>query len=234
MLELSTVNAFYGQSHILHDVRLAMGENARVAIVGRNGAGKTTLLKSIMNAGPRVAGAITFRSELLGDMPANRRSRRGLSLVPEDRRIFEHLTTYENLRIAQHGVGQGRARVDIDELLDSFPMLAALRNRLGAKMSGGQQQMLAVARGISARPYLLLLDEPTEGLAPAIVEELAEKVTSCCEKYGIALLLAEQSIWFARQCTNLAVVLDTGRIAFAGTWQDFDLSIDKIRRYLAF
>jgi branched-chain amino acid transport system ATP-binding protein len=234
MLELAAINAFYGESHILHDVSLSMDDGARVAVVGRNGAGKTTMLKSIMNAGPRVAGAITFRSELLGEAPPNRRSRLGLALVPEDRRIFGHLTTYENLKIAQHGSGNGRERVDIAELLASFPMLGPLRNRLGSKMSGGQQQMLAVARGIAARPYLMLLDEPTEGLAPAIVEELADKVTSCCEKYGIALLLAEQSIWFARQCTHRAIVLDTGRIAFAGSWQEFDRSIEEIRRYLAF
>jgi ABC-type branched-subunit amino acid transport system ATPase component len=234
MLELAAINAFYGQSHILHDVSLAMAEGARVAIVGRNGSGKTTLLKSIMNAGPRVAGSVTFRSQVLGDTPPNRRARLGLTLVPEDRRIFGHLTTYENLEIAQYGAGTDRARVDIEELLAGFPMLGPLRDRLGSRTSGGQQQMLAVARGIAARPHLMLLDEPTEGLAPSIVEELAGTVTACCAKYGIALLLAEQSIWFARQCTETAIVIDTGRITFAGTWQEFDRSIDDIRWHLAF
>jgi ABC-type branched-subunit amino acid transport system ATPase component len=234
MLELAAINAFYGQSHILHDVSLSMSEGARVAIVGRNGAGKTTLLKSIMNAGPKVAGAITFRSQLLGDTPPNRRSRLGLTLVPEDRRVFGDMTTYQNLRLAQYGASGDRAAIDLDELLDSFPMLGPLRDRLGSQMSGGQQQMLAVARGISARPHLMLLDEPTEGLAPAIVEELADKVRSCCERYGISLLLAEQSIWFARQCTERALVVDTGRIAFEGSWQDFDGSIEQIQRHLAF
>jgi ABC-type branched-subunit amino acid transport system ATPase component len=234
MLELVAINAFYDQSHILHDISLSMGEGARVAVLGRNGSGKTTLLKSIMNAGPRVVGTVTFRSQVLGDRPPNQRTRLGLTLVPEDRRVFGHLTTYENLKIAQYGSIQDRAFADVDELLARFPMLRPLRDRPGSRMSGGQQQMLAVARGISARPYLMLLDEPTEGLAPTIVEELAEQVVSCCETYAIGLLLAEQSIWFARQCTDRAIVIDTGRIAFAGTWQDFDRSIEQIHRHLAF
>jgi branched-chain amino acid transport system ATP-binding protein len=234
MLEVAALNAFYDQSHILHDIDLSLGEGARVAVLGRNGAGKTTLLKSIMNAGPRVVGRVTFRSQLLGARPPNERARLGLALVPEDRRVFGHLTTIENLEIAQYGAGAGRPPVDIDALLQHFPMLAPLRERPGARMSGGQQQMLAVARGIAARPYLMLLDEPTEGLAPAIVEELAAQVVACCATYAIGLLLAEQSIWFARQVTERAIVLDTGRIVFAGSWEEFDRASDQIQRHLAF
>src|SRR5438477_1478268 len=184
MLELVAINAFYDQSHILHDVSLSLGEGARVAILGRNGAGKSTLLKSIMNAGPRVVGTVTFRSQVLGNRAPNQRTRLGLALVPEDRRVFGHLTTYENLKIAQYGALRARGLVDIDELLARFPMLGPLRDRPGARMSGGQQQMLAVARGIAARPHLMLLDEPTEGLAPTIVEDLAEQIVSCCGTYG--------------------------------------------------
>ncbi len=234
MLELAAINAFYDQSHILHDISLTMGEGARVAILGRNGSGKTTLLKSIMNAGPRVVGSVRFKARDLGDLPPNQRARLGLTLVPEDRRIFGHLTTYENLKLAQYGTVRGRELPEIDALLDRFAMLRPLRDRPGSKMSGGQQQMLAVARGVAARPFLMLLDEPTEGLAPTIVEQLAEQVVACCEGYGIALLLAEQSIWFARQCTDLAIVIDTGRIAFTGTWQEFDRSIEQVQRHLAF
>ena len=233
MLDLVAINAFYDHSHILHDISLSMAEGARVAVLGRNGAGKTTLLRSIMNAGPRVVGTIKFRSQVLDAHPPNQRTRLGLALVPEDRRIFGHLTTYENLKIAQYGTIRDRALADVDELLLRFPMLHPLRDRLGSRMSGGQQQMLAVARGIAARPYLMLLDEPTEGLAPTIVEELAEQVVSCCETYGIGLLLAEQSIWFARQCTDHAIVIDTGRVAFAGSWHEFDRSIEQIQRHLA-
>jgi len=234
MLDLLSVDAFYDQSHILHDITFSMAEGARVAVLGRNGAGKTTLLKSIMNAGPRVDGTIRFRSRDLGRLAPNDRARLGLSFVPEDRRVFGHLTTYEKLQIAQYGFHRGRKPVDPDELLRRVPMLGPLRDRHGSRMSGGQQPMLAGARGVSARPCLMLLDEPTEGLAPTIVEELAEQVVSCCDTFGIALLLAEQSIWFARQCTRHVIVIDTGRIAFSGSWPDFDRAKEQIQRHLAF
>lgn len=233
MLELSTVNAFYGQSHILHDINLAVPDQARIAILGRNGAGKSTLLKSIMNAGPQATGSIRFRTKDLGGAAANQRARLGLALVPEDRRIFSHLTTFENLEISQYAAGGERERIPAAEVIERFPMLAPLRDRLGSQMSGGQQQMLAVARAIAARPYLMLLDEPTEGLAPVIVASMASELVACCDRYQVGLLLAEQSIWFARQCTSSVIVLDTGRIVFSGSWSDFDAAQDRIQRHLA-
>lgn len=233
MLELSHVNAFYGQSHILHDVSFSMAEGARMAILGRNGAGKSTLLKSIMNAGPRVEGAISFRDRQLEGTAVDQRARLGLSLVPEERRIFGHLSSYENLKIARYGAASEREPIDVDALIGRFPMLVPLRDRPGSQMSGGQQQMLAVARGIASRPHIMLLDEPTEGLAPVIVAELARDVVACCKDYGIGLLLAEQSIWFARQCTDHVLIVDTGRIAFSGSWQEFDDNPEKARRHLA-
>jgi ABC-type branched-subunit amino acid transport system ATPase component len=233
MLELSQVNAFYGQSHILHDISFSMAPGARVAILGRNGAGKSTLLKSIMNAGPRVEGTVRFRDQELGNLAVDQRARKGLALVPEERRIFGHLTSYENLQIAQYGAASERETIDIDTLIGRFPMLVPLRDRPGSQMSGGQQQMLAVARGIASRPHVMLLDEPTEGLAPVIVSELARDVVACCKDYGIGLLLAEQSIWFARQCTDHVLIVDTGHIAFSGSWQEFDDNPEKARRHLA-
>ncbi|MET0427159.1 MAG: ABC transporter ATP-binding protein [Microvirga sp.] len=234
MLDVVSINGFYDQSHILHDITFSMAEGARTAVLGRNGAGKSTLLKSIMNAGPRVVGTVRFKDRDLRNLPPNGRTRLGLSLVPEDRRVFGHLTTYENLKMAQYAAAGDRERIDLDELIGRFPMLKPLRDRPGSRMSGGQQQMLAVARGIAARPSLMLLDEPTEGLAPAIVEELAEELVACCDTYGIGLLLAEQSIWFARQCTEHVMVIDTGRLVFAGSWLDFDGSSETIQRHLAF
>ncbi|MET0606465.1 MAG: ABC transporter ATP-binding protein [Beijerinckiaceae bacterium] len=233
MLELAGVNAYYGQSHILHDIKLSVQQGERIAVLGRNGSGKTTLLKSIMNAGPTVQGSIHFRSRDLAGLQANQRARLGLALVPEDRRIFGHLTSVENLEISQYAACKDREAISADELLGRFPMLAPLRDRLGSQMSGGQQQMLAVARGIAARPYLMLLDEPTEGLAPLIVSELATEVVSCCERYDVGLILAEQSIWFARQCTGRVIVVDAGRIAFAGSWSEFDDASARIQRHLA-
>jgi ABC-type branched-subunit amino acid transport system ATPase component len=221
-IELRSVNSFYGQSHVLHDVRLSLRPGERVAILGRNGAGKTTLLKSILNAGPRVAGEIVFEGRMLGDMPVFQRARLGIALVPEDRRILNHLTVLENIAMSRFSCGPARAAIDPGEMVRKFPMLEPLQRRYGGQLSGGQQQVLATARAVAARPSLLLLDEPTEGLAPVIVEQLARDLVDVCQRSGNSLLLSEQNIWFARRCTTRLYVLETGRIVFDGDWPTFD------------
>lgn len=233
MLEVDRINAFYGKAHILHDVALNIGKGERVCVLGRNGAGKSTLLKSIMNAGPTVRGDIRLDGKVLGSSSASNRVRLGMSLVPEDRRIFTHITVGENIRLAQYGTERGSGLPSLAEVIAKFPLLTDLVDRPGGQLSGGQQQVLAVARSIAARPRLMLLDEPTEGLAPVIVEDLAEKVVEACNADGIALLLAEQSLWFARQCTSRVMVLDSGSIVFSGGWDEFDASSSIIERYLA-
>ncbi len=233
MLELQGVNSFYGQAQALHDVALSLAEGERMSVLGRNGAGKRTLLQSVMNAGPTVRGDVRLDGRPLGRISASDRVRLGVSLVPEDRRIFTHITVVENIRLAQHGVERRIGLPTIDDVIAMFPMLKDLTRRLGGQLSGGQQQLLAVARSIAARPRLMLLDEPTEGLAPVIVEDMASKITAACETFKTALLLAEQNIWFARQCTSRVAVLDSGRLMFSGTWAEFDASADLIERYLA-
>jgi len=227
MLKVTELDAFYGGSHILHRVCLTVPQAGRVALVGRNGAGKSTLLKSVMNAGPRTEGTITFGSQALGTLPAFRRARLGLCLVPEDRRIFGHMTVLENIRFAMRTAG------DPASVLAHFPMLAGLEARLGSQLSGGQQQMLAVARAVAAQPRLLLLDEPTEGLAPVIVEQMAEAVRSLAARERLALLLCEQNLWFARACTEHVYILDGGTIVFSGDWDSFDRNEATVHRYLA-
>jgi len=233
MLELKHVNSFYGQAHILHDVSLKLAAGERVAVVGRNGAGKSTLLKTIMNADPIVRGDVRFDGKSLGNKRASDRVRLGISLVPEDRRIFTHLTVGENIKLAQYGTELKQGLPTIDEVVGKFPMLTDLVDRLGGQLSGGQQQVVAIARSIAARPRLMLLDEPTEGLAPVIVEDLADKIIEACDAYGIALLLAEQNLWFARKCTSRVLLLDSGAIVFSGEWTEFDQSADLVERYLA-
>ena len=233
MLEVSGLDAFYGDSHVVQGVSLAVGERARVALIGRNGVGKTTVLKSIMNAGPRVSGKVAWDGQALGDMPSYRRVRLGLCLVPEDRRILPDITVLENLEMAYRGVRDVRDARPPREVLEAFPMLTPLAARPGARLSGGQQQMLAVARAIVARPRLMLLDEPTEGLAPVIVQQLARAVVDTCKEAGTALLLCEQNSWFARRCTDFVYVLDSGRIVFSGDWTAFDGDELIKRRYLA-
>jgi len=233
MLSIDNINAFYGDSRILHDLSLSMGDRQRIAILGRNGAGKSTLLKSIMNAGPTITGRILWNSEDLGVTPAFKRSRMGLCLVPEDRRIIGHLTVLENLKMASGGVPKGIRQGNAEEVLRRFPLLAPFRDRKGAFLSGGQQQVLALARAALSQPRLLLLDEPTEGLAPIIVQTLVNDVATMCAANDSALLLCEQNIWFAQKCTDYVYVLDSGRIVFGGTWSDFENNREIRARHLA-
>ena len=233
MLEIRELDAFYGDSHILHGAQIDVAAGQRVALLGRNGAGKSTLLKSVMNAGPRVRGTLRFDGRDLAALPTHQRTRMGVSLVPEDRRIFTHLTVDENLVIARYGSSPARPPIGPDDIVARFPMLAPLRQRYGGQLSGGQQQLLAVARAMAANPSLLLLDEPTEGLAPIIVEEMARDVVRTCSEKNVALLLCEQNIWFARRCTQRVYVMDTGRIVFHGDWDDFDRHPEVQQRYLA-
>ncbi len=233
MLDVQNLNAYYGDSHTLQNVHLRVPTQGRVAVLGRNGAGKTTLLKSIMNGGPRVLGEVQWQGESLGSTAAFRRARKGMALVPEDRRIFAHLSVVENLTLAEQAIPSGRAALPTADLLRHFPMLEPLQARYGNQLSGGQQQMVAVARGLAANPKLLLLDEPTEGLAPVIVEELAQSVRTVCDHYEIGLLLSEQNLWFARKCTDHLYVLDGGRVVFEGDWARFDRQPEIKTKYLA-
>lgn len=232
MLEARGLEAFYGDSHILHGIDLDIPAGGRVALLGRNGAGKSTFLKSLTNAGPVVKGCLRWNGQDLAGTSSHERAHLGIGFVPEDRRILCGLTVLENLKMAWTGTPKARRQYSPDEVLSQFPMLEPLKDRHGGFLSGGQQQLLALARAAIAMPRLLLLDEPTEGLAPVIVEQLARDVLDICRRSGSALLLCEQSVWFSRRCTEFVHLIDTGRLVFSGTWEQFDAN-DKIRmRYL--
>lgn len=232
MLEVRNLEARYGDSLILNGVELQVAAGQGVALLGRNGAGKTTLLKSVVGGGPKVSGEVRFLGKDLRQVPIHQRARAGLALVPEDRRIFAHLNVEENLLMARHASGEAGC-LSLDEVYGLFPMLADLKGRMGNQLSGGQQQILAVARGLMSRPKCMLLDEPTEGVAPLLVKQMAEQVNSARRQQGAALLLAEQNLWFSRQCTDFVYVIDTGEIVFKGDWQQFDSQPDIAGRYLA-
>jgi branched-chain amino acid transport system ATP-binding protein len=233
MLQVENLNAYYGQSHILQDVNLSIAAGQRTTVLGRNGAGKSTLLKSIANSGPRVDGQVRFDGEALGKRAWFRRAKGGLAFVPEDRRIFTHITVEENIELGRFGASVDRPAIAPAQIYEWFPMLGPLRERLGGHLSGGQQQMLAVARAVASRPKILLLDEPTEGLAPVIVEDLAKIVSRICTELGITMLLVEQNIWFGRQTTSNVYVLGTGAVVFSGTWEEFDADETIRNRHLA-
>lgn len=233
MLELRNISAFYGDSLALNGISLQVRPRQGVAILGRNGAGKSTLFKSIVGSGPAVQGEVLLDGQPLARRSTHERIRAGIAFVPEDRRIFPHLTVEENLEIARHGARPGHACHEAQQSYQLFPLLADLKERMGTQLSGGQQQILAVARGMVARPQYLLLDEPTEGVAPLIVQQMAEQIGHACAQEGIALVVAEQNVWFARQCSEYVYVMDTGQVVFEGTWEDYDANPQVAEKYLA-
>lgn len=232
LLEIRDCDAFYDDSHVLHAVSMRIAAGSGVALLGRNGAGKSTLLKSILGAGPTVRGDILLDGASIAGTPAHQRAAMGLSLVPEDRRIFPHITVAENLLMARRAARPGTEPLLPQDVVALFPMLDGLLDRMGYQLSGGQQQILAVARGLVPRPQLLLLDEPTEGLAPIIVQDMARQMARIRAQGTGGLLLAEQNVSFARHCTETVFVIDTGRIVFAGSWPEFDINAERVERYL--
>ena len=216
MLAVEALDAWYGQAQILYGVSLAVGAGECVALVGRNGAGKSTTMKAVMGLMAKKRGRIAFRGRDISALPAYRIGRMGLGWVPEDRRIFTDLTVRENLAVARQPKREGAPEWTPERLYALFPNLGAMPDRPGGRMSGGEQQMLTVARTLMGNPYLVLLDEPSEGVAPIIVEEMARMIAAL-KAAGVAILLSEQNLHFARLVSDRAVVLEKGEVKFEGT-----------------
>lgn len=232
MIKLENVHSFYGTSHILQGIDLFIEEGELVSLLGRNGAGKTTTIKTIMGLLTPKEGQITFRGEVISMLKPFQIARKGIAYVPEERAIFAHLSLIENLEIAQMGMGNSlKGTWSLARIFDKFPKLAARRTHRGADLSGGEQQMLAIARALMSEPELLLLDEPSEGLAPIIVQEL-KKISQEILEEGMTILLVEQNL---DMCTALArrhYVLDQGRIVYHGTNKEFIENEEIKNRYL--
>ena len=216
LLEVDGLNAWYGAAHILHGVSLNVGRGEVVALMGRNGAGKSTTLKSIAALVPRREGAIRFMGEAIDRKASHQIAQRGLGYVPEDRRIFTELTVLENLEVGrqkprQWPDGSAVPHWTPEKLFTLFPNLGEMPDRLGGRMSGGEQQMLSVARTLMGQPYLVLLDEPSEGVAPVIVEQMARTILEL-KAQGIGILLSEQNLPFAEVVADRAYVLEKGQI----------------------
>ena len=216
MLEVAQLDAWYGRAQILYGVSLAVGAGECVALVGRNGAGKSTTMKAIMGLMAKKSGRVAFRGRDISSLPPYRIGRLGLGWVPEDRRIFTDLTVRENLSVARQPPRDGAPEWTPEKLYALFPNLGAMPDRPGGRMSGGEQQMLTVARTLMGNPYLVLLDEPSEGVAPLIVEEMARMIVAL-KQAGVAILLSEQNLHFARLVSDRAVVLEKGEVKFAGS-----------------
>jgi branched-chain amino acid transport system ATP-binding protein len=233
MLEVRNLHARYGDSRVLFGLDLRVPRGAGVALLGRNGAGKSTLMKALVDAGPASTGEILLQGRSLAGLPTESRARLGLTLVPEDRRIFTNLTVRQNLELAHHALAGQRRALPVDEMGRLFPLLPPLLDRLGYQLSGGQQQLVAVVRGLMASPTLLLLDEPAEGLAPRLAMDLAQEVRRARETLGLSVLVAEQNVAYARQCTEHVYVMDSGKLVFQGDWAAFDAQPELKTRYLS-
>jgi branched-chain amino acid transport system ATP-binding protein len=232
MLTVSNINSFYGAAHILHDVSLTISQGEAVALLGRNGAGKSTLMKSIIGIVSPRSGKITFDGKEVSGLEPFVIARRGIGFVPEDRRIFVSLTVEENLEVGRRSAPAGRESWTPEKLYSIFPNLAEMRGRLAAHMSGGEQQMLTVARTLMGNPSLILLDEPSEGLSPKIVEQVAQAISRVTAS-GVTVLLSEQNMHFASLVSERAYVIEKGQIKFSGTIDSLRSNDDIRRNYLA-
>jgi len=216
MLEFDRVNVHYGKNHVLKNVSVRVGEGEVVSLIGANAAGKTTALRTALGLKNATSGSLRFAGEDITRLATHERVNRGLVLVPEGRQAFVKFTVVENLLMgAYHRADRDQAQKEIDIVFDMFPWLRERRAQKAGSMSGGEQQMLAIARGLMARPKCLLLDEPTLGLAPIIVEEIARTVRRLADA-GMTILLAEQNVAIALACAGRAYVLESGNISLEG------------------
>lgn len=219
MLDVSGLNAFYGKAQMLFDVTLQVGPGEVVALMGRNGAGKSTTIKSIMGMLQHAPGRVHFMGYDISGLAPFQIARRGLGFVPEDRRVFSELSVMQNLEVGRRPARTGIPPWTPDRLFALFPNLGEMPDRPGGSMSGGEQQMLTVARTLMGNPLLLMLDEPSEGVAPVIVEQMAHMITQL-KQQGLAILLSEQNLHFARLVCDRAYVLEQGQIRFSGSMRE--------------
>jgi branched-chain amino acid transport system ATP-binding protein len=231
-LAVEGLNSHYGPAHILFDVALEVGDGEVVALLGRNGAGKSTTFRSIVGLVAQRSGRIVFEGSDVSNQPTHAIVSRGLGYVPEERRIFTDLTVDENLEVGRQPVRTGAPHWTRDKLFSLFPNLGEMRDRVGGRMSGGEQQMLTIARSLMGNPSLLLLDEPSEGLAPKIVEQMIDAILTM-KREGVSMLVSEQNLHFARLICDRAYIIERGRICFCGTMAELDARPDIRDAHLA-
>jgi len=236
MLVAENLSAWYGAARILYDLNFQVGRGEVVALMGRNGAGKSTTIKTIMGLMARRTGTVRFNDEDISNRKPFEIARLGLGFTPEDRRIFVDLTVMENLDVGRQPArrfadGKQAPSWTPGQLFKLFPNLAEMPDRLGGRMSGGEQQMLTVARTLMGNPLLVLLDEPSEGVAPLIVEQMAQTILEL-KKQGLSILLSEQNVHFARLVSDRVYVLEKGQIHWQGSVAELDASPEVQRTYL--
>ena len=233
ILDVKHIYTSYGLSQILFDVSLQIDEGECVCLLGRNGVGKTTTLRSIMGLTPPRQGEVLYRDQPITGKPAFRVAKMGIGFVPEDRRIFPDLSVRENLDVARKSPASPHTTEwTVDRVYEIFPVLENLNNRKGGYLSGGEQQMLTVGRTLMGNPDLILLDEPSEGLAPLVVRDLATQIRRLKDE-GITILLSEQNAKFAIALSDHAYILEKGQVRFSGTIEDLQENEEVRQQYLA-
>ncbi|TQN42804.1 amino acid/amide ABC transporter ATP-binding protein 2 (HAAT family) [Blastococcus colisei] len=230
---LGDLHAYYGSSHVVKGLNFEVGRGHGMAILGRNGAGKSTTLRSGMGLLAKTTGTVMLNGTDVQRESPYKRARRGLALVFEDRRIFPGLTVTQNLEVPSQKTAS--KQLALDDVYDMFPLLAGMRTRDAGRLSGGEQQMLAIARAVRARPSVLLLDEPSEGLAPRIVEDLVDTIKDLRRQLSLTIVVAEHKQWFSREVTETVGVLasESGTMVFQGRWDEFDAHPEVAERYLS-
>ena len=229
-LEIDAIQSFYGSSHVLHGVSLTVPAGGMVSVLGRNGTGKTTLLRAVIGVLPPKAGSIVFNGTDITHLKSHTRAKLGISYVPQGREIIPDLTVGENLTLAMIGKGIKNGAPP-DFIFDYFPALKPLIDRRGGVLSGGQQQQLAIARALVQEPELLLMDEPTEGLQPSVVEEIQEIIKRIHTEHDCSILLVEQNLDFVREVTQRFAMMENGRIQIAGGIEE--LTEDVVKAHLS-
>ena len=224
-LTVSGLNSHYGPAHILFDIALEVGDGEVVALLGRNGAGKSTTFRSIVGLVEQREGQIMFEGKDISAAPTHEIVRAGLGYVPEERRIFTELSVEENLEVGRQSQRPNAPYWTREKLYRLFPNLGEMKNRAGGRMSGGEQQMLTIARTLMGNPSLVLLDEPSEGLSPKIVEQMVDAILTM-KKEGVSMVVSEQNLHFARLISDRAYIIERGRICFEGTMAELDARPD--------
>ena len=230
MLEVREIHSFYGKSHILFGISLEVNKGKIVGLMGRNGAGKSTTLKSMIGIVSPQSGSILFQNEEIMGLPPFRIARKGMGYVPEDRRVFSDLTVFENLEIMISKRRESERNWTIEKIFDIFPKLKDLKSSRGMELSGGEQQMLTIARTLMADPCFLLLDEPAEGLAPLIVQELGKLIQRISQE--ITILLAEQNLPFVLNLIDYGYIIDEGKIVFQASIEELKANQAIKEKYL--
>lgn len=232
VLQVNKINVFYGSSQVLFNMSLDVRQGETLALLGRNGAGKSTTMKTIAGVLAPKTGDIQFKGQSIGGRPPHLISRAGISFVPEDRQIFPDLSVEDNLTIAIKNSADGQKPWNLERVYDMLPLLSPLKNRLGGQLSGGEQQMLTVGRALMGNPDVLLLDEPSEGLAPIMVQKIGDLINAL-RKVGTTIVLAEQNLHFCLGLADRAVVIDKGVDVFCGSISELNANDDIKQRYLS-